>query len=275
MGACKMNLLTPIDCFFQKQFAELGDYALFIRAFWQRMSRVAEVWHLVVEQTWLITIRTLLTVIFSGVFVGAIVLLQFHLMLKEYDALAILGGLNTSALVREVAPLIISFLIAGKIGAYTAAELGTMRVTEQIDAIECLGTDSMHYIILPRIIGIQLAGCLLLMVGLLTSVLGSCAIAMVISNVNPLQFVSTIPRFVGPYTVVSGFIKAILYCSIVAGVSCFKGYRATGGAKGVGQAVTEASIYTNFYIVLTNYISSGFLNTFQSVYESIFERFAR
>src|SRR4029077_12204370 len=121
--------------------------------------------------------RSLLTVMFSGVFVGAIMVVQFSMMLGKYDALSFLGGLNTSALVREVGPLIISFLLAGKIGAFTAAELGTMRVTEQIDAIECLGTNPIQYLIVPRFVGIVISSVILLLIGLLISIGGAMLVA--------------------------------------------------------------------------------------------------
>ena len=129
-------------------FADIGGMALFslevvrtwLRTFGQNGS-------LIVEQIALVAYRSLVTILFSGFFVGAILVIQFHLMLSKYDAVTLLGGLNTSATIREVGPLIISFLLAGKVGAYTAAELGTMRVTEQIDAIRCLGRDPVQYLI--------------------------------------------------------------------------------------------------------------------------------
>src|SRR4029077_13624236 len=131
--------------------------------------------------------RSLLTVMFSGVFVGAIMVVQFSMMLGKYDALSFLGGLNTSALVREVGPLIISFLLAGKIGAFTAAELGTMRVTEQIDAVECLGTARAQYLIVPRFLGIVLSSLILLEIGLIVSIMGALGVATALGKSNPLQ----------------------------------------------------------------------------------------
>lgn len=212
-----------------------------------------------------VTTRTLATVCFAGVFVGAILVLQFDLILQKYDARTLLGGLNTSSIVREVGPLIISFLLAGKIGAYTAAELGTMRVTEQIEAIECLGTNSIQYLIVPRWLGIVLSTMLLLVIGITVSIAGSMFVATTLCGINYLEFASSIPRFNSYWTFIGGGIKAMIYGAIVATVACHRGYTASGGARGVGQAVTQAAVYTNLYILIANYITSHFLEFGQDV----------
>jgi len=206
-----------------------------------------------------VSIRTLSTVIFAGIFVGAILVLQLNLILAKYDAQAFLGGLNTSTVVREVGPLIISFLLAGKIGAFTAAELGTMRVTEQIEAIECLGTNPIQYLVVPRFIGIIIASLILLFIGLMVSIVGAMVVANVGCGINFLQFSSSIARFTSIWTLGGAMIKSFVYGSIVGAVSCHKGFTATGGARGVGRAVTLAALYTNFYILIANFIISNLL----------------
>jgi phospholipid/cholesterol/gamma-HCH transport system permease protein len=204
----------------------------------------------------MICTRSLGTVVFAGFFVGAILVVQFEVMLARYDAQALLGGLNTSALLREVGPLIISFLIAGKIGAYTAAELGTMKVTEQIDAIRCLGHDPLETLIFPRFLGIITSSLILLMIGLAVALLGSIGIAQTLYGINPLLFLSSVPKFSSLFTLFCGIFKCLCYGAIVASVACYQGYQTSGGARGVGIAVTRASLYTNFYIVLANYLIS-------------------
>jgi phospholipid/cholesterol/gamma-HCH transport system permease protein len=204
--------------------------------------------------------RSFSTVAFAGVFVGAILVLQFNLILAEYDAQSFLGGLNTSTVVREVGPLIISFLLAGKIGAYTAAELGTMRVTEQIDAIECLGTNPLQYLVVPRLIGIVISSLILLVIGLMISVAGAMVVAAVVCDINYLEFASSIPRFTSIWTILGGMFKSTIYGTIVAAVACYQGFSASGGARGVGRAVTLAAVYTNLYIILGNYAMGHFLD---------------
>jgi phospholipid/cholesterol/gamma-HCH transport system permease protein len=213
--------------------------------------------------------RSLSTVAFAGVFVGAILVLQFNLMLAKFDAQAFLGGLNTSAVVRQVGPLIISFLLAGKIGAFTAAELGTMRVTEQIDAIECLGADPLQYLLIPRFFGIVLAGVMLLVLGLMISILGSMAVSTLFCGVNFLQYLESVPRFIDPWVLTGSFVQAFIYSTIVALVSCYKGFTTSGGARGVGRAVTSAAVFTNLYIVVANFLTSEFWDYFTRLAQSL------
>lgn len=133
---------------------ELGGVSLFLTKIFKTFAKTRGNTQAILEQIAYVSYRSMSTVAFAGFFVGAILVLQFNLILSQYDAQTLLGGLNTSAVIRQVGPLIISFLLAGKIGAYTAAELGTMRVTEQIDAIECLGTNPFQYLVVPRFVGI-------------------------------------------------------------------------------------------------------------------------
>jgi phospholipid/cholesterol/gamma-HCH transport system permease protein len=213
----------------------------------------------IIAQVAEVSMRTMSTVIFAGVFVGAILVLQFDAMLRRFDAQALLGGLNTSATIREVGPLIISFLLAGKIGAYTTAELASMRVTEQIDAVESLGTDPIQYLIIPRFFGIVLSSVILLSIGLFVSVAGAVVVAQSFSGMNIYQYIASIPRFAGAWTLFEGLVRSTLFSTIVATISTFKGYTASGGARGVGKAVTQSAIYINIYIVLANFISTSLL----------------
>ena len=248
---------------------ELGGITLFyfylIRTFFRTSGNTGRI----IEQIAQVSFRSISIVCIAGAFVGAILVLQFNQMLLQYDAQSILGGLNTSACIREVGPLIISFLLAGKIGAFTTAELGTMRVTEQIDAVECLGTDSLQYLVLPRFIAIIFSSLILLILGLVVSLVGAMAVADLLCGVNPLQFISSIPRFAGLWMFAGGMFRSFVFGTLVAGVSCYKGYTASGGARGVGRAVTLAAVYTNLYIVIANTLAGYFLDGVHEVSSSL------
>lgn len=238
----------------------LGSFWLFLRQILHTLLHTRGNLRPILHQMADVSFRSLSTVAFAGVFVGAILVLQFNLILSRYDAQVFLGGLNTSAVIREVGPLIISFLLAGKVGAFTAAELGTMRVTEQIDAIRCLGTDPIQYLIVPRFVAIVLSSVILLTLSLMISVAGSMVVAQLMCGINPLQYLATVPRFATPWVLFSSVLKCGIYGVIVAGVSCHQGYSARGGARGVGVAVTRAAVYTNLFIVFTQFIVSPVLN---------------
>ena len=239
--------------------AELGGVWIFFMRVTRTFRRTSGYREAIIQQIAEVSTRTIGTVIFAGVFVGAILVLQFDVMLRRFDAQTLLGGLNTSATIREIGPIIISFLLAGKVGAYTTAELANMRVTEQIDAVESLGVSPIQYLIIPRFIAIVLSSVVLLAIGLSVSVVGSIFVAQSFSGMNVYQYISSIPRFAGAWTLFEGLVRSIIFSTIVATVSTYKGYTATGGARGVGRAVTQSAIYINVYIVVANFISSSLL----------------
>lgn len=252
-------VLEKLVAVFMKTFEELGGGWIFFLRVVRTYRKTSGYRDAIIAQIAEVSTRTLGTVIFAGIFVGAILVLQFDVMLRRFDAQTLLGGLNTSATIREIGPMIISFLLAGKIGAYTTAELANMRVTEQIDAVESLGVSPIQYLIIPRFFAIVLSSIVLLAIGLSVSVLGSVIVAQVFSGMNMYQYISSIPRFAGAWTIFEGLVRSVIFSTIVANVSTHKGYTASGGARGVGKAVTESAIYINVYIVVANFISSSLL----------------
>lgn len=238
---------------------EMGGGWIFFRRVMRTYRKTSGYREAIIQQIAEVSTRTIGTVIFAGLFVGAILVLQFDVMLRRFDAQTLLGGLNTSATIREIGPMIISFLLAGKIGAYTTAELANMRVTEQIDAVESLGVSPIQYLIIPRFIAIVLSSVVLLAIGLSVSVVGSILVAQSFGGMNVYQYIASIPRFAGAWTIFEGLVRSIIFSTIVANVSTHKGYTATGGARGVGRAVTQSAIYINVYIVIANFISSSLL----------------
>lgn len=142
--------------------------------------------HEVFNQIWRVSMQSMSTTGMAGFFVGGIMTVQFTMQMKEFGALGYLGGLATSGTVREVGPLLIAFMLSGKVGAFTSAELGTMRVTEQIDAIRCLGADPIQEIILPRFIAIIISSFFLLGLGLLMSIFGGMLMGSFFAGVKKL-----------------------------------------------------------------------------------------
>jgi phospholipid/cholesterol/gamma-HCH transport system permease protein len=259
------GMIGAIESGIVKLLEELGGITLFFHQIMRTFFRTRGNYRPIMQQVVYVTLRSLPTVAFAGIFVGAILVLQFNQILAQYEAQSFLGGLNTSSVVREVGPLIISFLLAGKIGAYTAAELGTMRVTEQIDAIECLGTNPIQYLIVPRFIGIVISSLLLLVIGLLISIVGSMFVARALCGINFLQYAISIPRFTDGWTIAGGMFSSLIYGTIVALVACHRGFTASGGARGVGRAVTLAAVYTNLYIVIANFVTSHIVDYFSQL----------
>ncbi len=237
-------------------FEEIGGTILFLKTMLKTMWKKPIKIHDVFDQIWKITIESSPTSAMAGFFVGAILTVQFTLQMKEFGALGYLGGLATSGTIREIGPLLIAFLLSGKVGAYTSAELGTMRVTEQMDAVRCLGADPIQEIIVPRFIGIIISSFFLLSAGLIMSILGGILMGSVFAGVNPEEYTRHIPTIVSAPSIVSGLTKSFFF-SIVLGVICtYKGFTASGGARGVGRAVVNTAVFTMVTIVVMDWFTS-------------------
>ncbi len=211
---------------------------------------------LIYEQIWNVTLQSLPTTAMAGFFVGAIMTVQFALQVNEFGAMAYLGGLATSGTIREIGPLLIAFMLSGKVGAYTSAELGTMRVTEQIDAVRCLGADPIQEIILPRFIGIIIASFFLLTSGLMMSVLGGVILGVVFAGINPEEYVRHIPTILAWPSLVTGLVKCLAFALVLATICTYKGFYTSGGAKGVGKAVVSTAVTTMVSIVVVDWVTT-------------------
>ncbi len=235
---------------------DLGECLIFVKLVVRTLFRTPCTWQAICEQIWKVTIQSLPTTALAGFFVGAIMTVQFTMQIKAFGALGYLGGLSTSATIREVGPLLIAFLLSGKVGAFTSAELGTMRVTEQIDAIRCLGANPIQEIILPRYIGIVISSFFLLAAGLCMSVGGGMLLGAFFSGINPEEYVRHIPTIVSSMSVANGLFKCLVFALILASVCTYKGYTASGGAKGVGRAVVGTAVMTMVGIVVSDWFTS-------------------
>ncbi len=206
--------------------------------------------------------RSLPTTLTAGTFVGAILAIQFYMQLRDYGAEAVLGGLNTSGTVREVGPILIAFMLAGKVGAFTSAELGTMKVSDQLEALRCLGINPISFLIVPRLLAVICSAMLLLSFGLVISVLGGMFAAWAAAGINPLQYVISIPRFVAAPAVMLAVTKAIVFGIFMGHLCCANGYWTTGGTQGVGIAVRKTAVQSMVAIVLSDFVISWVLTSY-------------
>lgn len=240
-----MNVLT-----------ELGRVLLFIKEILQDVKEEGIDRTEAAVQTLRIFRESLFTSAQAGFFVGAITTVQFSVQVKQFDALSYLGALVTSGTIRETGPLLIAFMLSGKVGAFTSAELGTMRVTEQIDALRCLGANPYYEIIVPRFIGIIIASFFLLFVGMAMSMIGGFLLATAATGVSLDEYLRFIPQIVTFFSVGSGFVKCLVYSVILATVCIYFGYNTSGGAQGVGKSVVATATSTLVCIVLADWFTS-------------------
>ena len=235
---------------------DIGGGVLFIREVIHTAATKKWPIPVISDQIIRVTTQSYPTTALAGFFVGAIMSVQFTMQVGEFGALGYLGGLATSATFREVGPLLIAFMLSGKVGAFTAAELGTMRVTEQIDAIRCLGANPIQEIIFPRFVGIVISSFFLLLVGLMMSVGGGVLLGVVFANISPEEFLRHIPTIVTLPSILSGLFKCLVFAVMLGAICTYKGYTTFGGAKGVGRSVLNTSVATMVGIVIMDWVTS-------------------
>lgn len=235
-----------------QKIEELGAATIFSldvgKALLQNGVRPAQV----IDQMYAVGVRSIPTTLLAGSFVGAIMAIQINLQLKDFGAQAFLGGLSTSVTIRNVGPVLIAFILSGKVGAYTSAELGTMQVTEQMSALRCLGMDPIRYLILPRLVAVVLSSFLLLIVGLMLTIGGGTLISSWDLGINPVNYVQNIPRFVSWWSVGTGVVKSFAFGNLIGVIACYRGYTTKGGSEGVGRTVRQTAVETLVAIIVAD-----------------------
>lgn len=234
----------------------IGNWFLFLKQLGSLALRGGINKAQLIEQMYQVGSRSIPMTCVAGLFVGAILAIQINLQLKDFGAQSFLGGLSTSTTLRNLGPVLIAFLLAGRVGSFSSAELGTMAITDQLNAVRCLGLNPLKVIILPRLAALTISSFLLLVLGLGLTVLGGMAISSVFLNVNPLQFASHIPQFVSISSICIGITKSFLFGLMIGSISCFVGYHTTGGAEDVGISVRRTAVMTLVSIIVTDFLVS-------------------
>ncbi len=232
---------------------EFGRLCLFLRETVVRLMKPPYYPDVIMYQMFQVGVKSLPIAVMAGSFVGGIFAIQINDQLQDFGAQAFLGGIAVSVTVREVGPLMIALLIAGRIGAFTAAELGTMNVTEQIDAIRCLGTDPIKYLVVPRFLACIVMSFVLTVVGIVIGILGSALVAWTIAGVHPLFYFSRVLDMVHVFDFVNGLWKSFFFGILIATVCCYYGFNTRGGAEDVGRNVNKTVVITGISLLATDY----------------------
>lgn len=174
----------------------------------------------------------------------------------DFGAGSYVGGVLAIALTRELAPVLTAIVVAGRVGSAFAAEIGTMRVTEQIDALYMLKTDPIDYLVIPRVLACSLMLPILTVLSLITGMSGGLIISETFYNISPTVFLDAVQNFLQVWDLVSAVIKSMIFGILIAVIGCSWGLTTTGGAKGVGQSTTTAVVTSLLAIFVANFFLS-------------------
>jgi len=209
----------------------------------------------------IIGVGSLPIVILTGFFSGAVMGLQMSRALAQYGAQGQIGQIVAITLVRELGPVLTALLVAGRNASGMASELGSMKVTEQIDAMRALGTDPTKKLVTPRVVATAIVLPLLTIIADFVGLVGGFLIAYFQLNIMASQYWSSVWRALVWNDLAQGLIKPFVFAIIISLVGCFYGMRTTGGTQGVGRATTQAVVVASVWVfVVTFFITRIFVN---------------
>lgn len=233
-------------------FQNIGEMVLL---FWRTLLALPQTWRQrekVFEQFFEIGNASLLMVCVLSFFIGGVLALQTGPVLVERGMGSAVGGLVGISMAKELAPVMMAILIAGRCGSAMAAEIGSMRVYQEIDALRTMNINPINYLVLPRLVAIAVALPMLVMFAILVGWLGGAVFAAITTQVDISYptFFGTMKDFVGPGEVVNGVFKGFCFAWIVGVVSCHQGLTTRGGPRGIGRSVTKAVVNSIVLIVV-------------------------
>jgi phospholipid/cholesterol/gamma-HCH transport system permease protein len=242
-------------------FQNIGEMVILL---WRTLLALPVTWRQrekVFEQFFEIGNASLLMVCILSFFIGGVIALQTGPVLVENGLSSAVGGVVGISICKELAPVMMSILIAGRIGSAMAAEIGSMRVYQEIDALRTMNISPIHYLVLPRIVAITVALPLLVVFSVLVAWLGGGFVSMANNRIDiPFAtFFTQLRRVVELRDVVNGVFKGFVFAWVVGVVSCHQGLVTLGGPRGIGRSVTKAVVNSIVLIVILDYILTRIL----------------
>ncbi len=210
-------------------------------------------WRDLLYQIYFIGVKSQSVVLITGAFTGMVLCaqtyFQFHKVRMDTATLAVVSVSMCS----ELGPVLTGLMVAGRVGAAIAAELGTMKVTEQIDALRTLATHPVDYLVVPRLLALHIAMPCLTVEAIALGIGAAYFVGVSLLGIDPVYAYYNMVRYTDPQDVASGIVKSLFFGGIVALVGCYKGLYCGEGAQGVGRATTEAVVYSSIAILISNF----------------------
>lgn len=236
-------------------FAEIGDITFFAGRFFKEVFSPPFEWKELLRQCYNMGNRSLLLVGVTGFILGLVFTLQSRPTLMQFGAESWMPSMVSISIVREIGPVIIALICAGRIGSGIGAELGSMRVTEQIDAMEVSGTNPFKYLVVTRIVATTLMLPLLIIMGDAVALLGSAIIENLKGNVSYLLYFNQVFDALSFSDIIPATVKSFFFGFAIGLVGCYKGYNCSKGTLGVGEASNTAVVYTSMLLFIIDFLA--------------------
>lgn len=237
----------------------LGEWCLFVGEACAWMPRRPFRFDLLLNQMEFVGVRSTPIILLTGVFVGMVFALQTGKAFAMFNAENLVGATIGLSLTREIGPVFTCIMIVARACSAMAAEIGTMRVTEQIDALESMGVNPIHYLAVPRIIAATLMAPLLTMLFNFVGIIGGYIVSIGLLHIEPGPFLHRLYYYVDPSDLNGGLLKSACFGFVVTAISCYRGYTTRGGAEGVGRATTSAVVMSCVTILVLDYFLTSWI----------------
>ncbi len=229
-----------------KAFGAVPEFGTYKKNLWEQMVRIG--------------VDSMPIVMLAAAFSGAVTTVQTsYQLVSPLIPRSIIGSIVVPSMVLELGAVVTGFILAGRVGARIAAELGTMRVTEQIDALEAMGLNSIGYLIVPRVIAGIVMFPILYIAACFVGIGGGMLVGHMGGFVPMGEFVDGAREFFQPFDPIFGIIKSLVFGFIITSISCFMGYYTKGGAEGVGRATTQAAVASCVFLLIADLILAATL----------------
>ena len=240
-----------------------GDFVTFcgqtLGWFTRDVGRVRR-WRLVWPQMFEVGTKSIPVVMLTGAFIGMVLAVELYDQFRGFGQETQLGGVTSIAVVKHLGPVLAAVMLAGRVGGAFAAELGTMAVTEQIDALRVMGAAPLSYLVVPRVVACVIMIPIMTIFSDLLGVLGSWAITVGMFDVTNEDYWRNAARFVDVWSINTGLVKSLFFGLAIALISCYKGFNSGSGAQGVGRATTDAFVTSFVAIIVLNFFLAKFAN---------------
>lgn len=245
-----------------KFLTELGEYAILIESVLVVILQRPPNLTLILDQMYEIGVMSLPVVAITGFSTGMVLAAQAFFQLSDKGLASATGLMVTKAMLVELGPVLTAFMVTGRVGAAMCAELGSMRVTEQIDAIRSMAVNPLRHLVAPRFIAGIMMLPLLTVFSCLMGIIGGYVISVYYYHMASTSFLDPLPIHITTFDLVSGLIKAFVFGFIIITISCYRGMATHGGAAGVGRSTTNSVVICYTVILIGNFLLTVVMNNF-------------
>ena len=238
----------------------IGAYSLLMKRVFVRPEKWSIFWRYFFMELDKLCIKTIPLIMIISVAVGAVLVVQFASNIESpFIPKMYVGYMVRESLILEFCSTLVALLLAGKVGSNISSELGSMRITEQIDAMEMMGINSAGFLILPKICSATLFNPLIMLIGFICGLIGGWLMVVASGMITVEQYVTGLQFAFRPYFIVYSMVKMAVFSVIITSISSFYGYYATNGSLGVGQSSTKAIVVCSFLILISNLLITNIM----------------